>query len=65
MNKPVVAWCRQQRREVTRAGAYRRDDQSWREPNSSVIVRLVGCGRFEGYASAARWPGATQQSGGM
>jgi hypothetical protein len=53
MNEAVVAWCRANGLEVTRARAYRKNDQAWVEQkNGAVVRRLVGYGRFEGIASA-------------
>jgi hypothetical protein len=53
MNEAVVDWCRDQRLEVTRSRAYRKNDQAWVEQkNGAVVRRLVGYGRFEGLASA-------------
>jgi hypothetical protein len=49
MNERVVKWCREQGLEVTRARAYRKNDQAWVEQkNGAVVRRLVGYGRFEG-----------------
>ncbi len=49
MNERVVTWCRGQGLEVTRARAYRKNDQAWVEQkNGAIVRRLVGCGRFEG-----------------
>jgi hypothetical protein len=53
MNEAVVGWCRAEGLEVTRSRAYRKDDQARVEQkNGAVVRRLVGCGRFEGIASA-------------
>jgi hypothetical protein len=47
-----VGWCREQGLEVTRARAYRKNDQAWVEQKNGAIVRkLVGYGRFEGLES--------------
>jgi hypothetical protein len=49
MNERVVTWCREQGLEVTRARAYRKNDQAWVEQkNGAIVRRLVGDGRFEG-----------------
>jgi hypothetical protein len=53
MNESVVEWCRANTLEVTRARAYRKNDQAWVEQkNGAIVRRLVGYGRFEGVASA-------------
>jgi hypothetical protein len=53
MSETVVTWCRQQGLEVTRARAYRKNDQAWVEQkNGAIVRRLVGYSRFEGVASA-------------
>jgi len=52
MNERVVKWCREQGLEVTRARAYRKNDQAWVEQkNGAIVRRLVGYGRFEGLES--------------
>ncbi|WP_157267150.1 hypothetical protein [Azohydromonas aeria] len=52
MNERVVGWCRGQGLEVTRARAYRKNDQAWVEQkNGAIVRRLVGYGRFEGLES--------------
>jgi hypothetical protein len=52
MNERVVEWCRAQGLEVTRARAYRKNDQAWVEQkNGAIVRRLVGYGRFEGLQS--------------
>jgi hypothetical protein len=52
MNERVVRWCREQGLEVTRARAYRKNDQAWVEQkNGAIVRRLVGYGRFEGLES--------------
>lgn len=52
MNEKVVNWCRGQGLEVTRARAYRKNDQAWVEQkNGAIVRRLVGYGRFEGLES--------------
>jgi hypothetical protein len=53
MNDVVVPWCREQGLEVTRARAYRKNDQAWVEQkNGAVVRRLVGYGRLEGLLAA-------------
>ena len=52
MNERVVDWCRAQGLEVTRARAYRKNDQAWVEQkNGTIVRRLVGYGCFEGLES--------------
>ena len=52
MNELVVSWCRAQGFEVTRARAYRKNDQAGVEQkNGAIVRRLVGYGRFEGAAA--------------
>jgi len=47
MNEVVVPWCRAQRIEVTRARAYKKNDQAFVEQkNGAVVRRLVGYGRL-------------------
>ena len=53
MNDVVVRWCRDQKLEVTRSRAYRKNDQAFVEQkNGAVVRRLVGYGRFDGVESA-------------
>ena len=53
MNELVIAWCREQGLEVTRARAYRKNDQAWVEQkNGAIVRRLVGYGRLEGLLAA-------------
>jgi hypothetical protein len=53
MNEPVVEWCRERGLEVTRARAYRKNDQAHVEQkNGAIVRRLVGYGRLEGLAAA-------------
>ena len=53
MNDVVVPWCRDQKLEVTRSRAYRKNDQAFVEQkNGAVVRRLVGYGRFDGVESA-------------
>src|SRR6185436_15040992 len=52
MNETVVRWCQDNGLEVTRARAYRKNDQAWVEQkNGAIVHRLVGYGRFEGVRS--------------
>lgn len=52
MNERVVGWCLAHGLEVTRARAYRKNDQAWVEQkNGAIVRRLVGYGRFEGLES--------------
>jgi hypothetical protein len=54
MNDIVVPWCRAQNRiEVTRSRAYKKNDQALVEQkNGAVVRRLVGYGRFDGIETA-------------
>ena len=53
MNEIVVPWCRAQKMEVTRARAYKKNDQAFVEQkNGAVVRRLVGYRRFEGVEMA-------------
>jgi len=53
MNDIVVPWCRDQKMEVTRSRAYKKNDQALVEQkNGAVVRRLVGYGRFEGVEAA-------------
>jgi hypothetical protein len=53
MNEVVVPWCREQKLEVTRSRAYKKNDQAFVEQkNGAVVRRLVGYGRFEGIDTA-------------
>jgi hypothetical protein len=53
MNDLVVGWCREAGLVVTRARAYRKNDQAWVEQkNGAIVRRLVGYGRLEGLAAA-------------
>jgi hypothetical protein len=57
MNEAVIGWCREADLEVTRARAYRKNDQAWVEQkNGAIVRRLVGYGRFEGVAAAQALP---------
>jgi len=43
MNEAVIGWCRDASLEVTRARAYRKNDQAWVEQKNGAVVRpLVG-----------------------
>jgi hypothetical protein len=49
----VVVPCREQKLEVTRSRAYKKNDQAFVEQkNGAVVRRLVGYGRFEGVEAA-------------
>jgi hypothetical protein len=53
MNDVVVPWCREQKIEVTRSRAYKKNDQAFVEQkNGAVVRRLVGYGRFDGAETA-------------
>src|SRR4051795_12428240 len=53
MNDVVVPWCREQKLEVTRSRAYKKNDQAFVEPkNGAVVRRLMGYGRFDGVETA-------------
>ena len=53
MNDVVVQWCREQKIEVTRSRAYKKNDQAFVEQkNGAVVRRLVGYGRFDGVETA-------------
>src|SRR6202161_851401 len=53
MNDTVVPWCREQKLEVTRSRAYKKNDQAFVEQkNGAVVRRLMGYGRFEGVVTA-------------
>src|SRR6516164_2008781 len=53
MNEVVVPWCREQKLEVTRSRAYKRNDQAFVEQkNGAVVRRLMGYGRFDGVETA-------------
>src|ERR1700739_40377 len=53
MNDVVVPWCRQQKLEVTRSRAYKKNDQAFVEQkNGAVVRRLMGYGRFDGAETA-------------
>ncbi len=53
MNDVVVPWCREQKLEVTRSRACKKNDQAFVEQkNGSVVRRLMGYGRFDGGKTA-------------
>jgi hypothetical protein len=53
MNDVVVPWCREQKLEVTRSRAYKKNDQAFVEQkNGAVVRRLMGYGRFDGIETA-------------
>jgi hypothetical protein len=53
MNDVVVPWCREQKLEVTRSRAYKKNDQAFVEQkNGAVVRRLLGYGRFDGVETA-------------
>src|SRR5882757_2384851 len=53
MNDVVVPWCRQQKLEVTRSRAYKKNDQAFVEQkNGAVVRRLMGYARFDGADTA-------------
>jgi len=53
MNDVVVPWCREQKIEVTRSRAYKKNDQAFVEQkNGAVVRRLVGYARFDGVETA-------------
>lgn len=53
MNDVVVPWCRDEKIEVTRSRAYKKNDQAFVEQkNGAVVRRLVGYGRFDGVETA-------------
>jgi Integrase core domain len=53
MNDTVVPWCREQKLEVTRSRAYKKNDQAFVEQkNGAVVRRLMGYGRFDGVETA-------------
>ena len=53
MNDVVVPWCREQKLEVTRSRAYKKNDQAFVErKNGAVVRRPMGYGRFDGTDTA-------------
>src|SRR5215472_1072911 len=54
INDTLVDYCRDNRIELTRCRAYKKNDQAWIEQkNGAVIRRMVGHGRLEGPQTAA------------
>jgi hypothetical protein len=53
INDTLVDYCRDNKIELTRCRAYKKNDQAWIEQkNGAVIRRMVGYGRLEGAAAA-------------
>jgi hypothetical protein len=53
MNDMVIPWCREQKFDVTRSRAYKKNDQAFVEQkNGAVVRRLMGYGRFDGVEAA-------------
>ena len=53
INDTLVDHCRDNKIELTRCRAYKKNDQAWIEQkNGAVIRRMVGYGRLEGAAAA-------------
>lgn len=54
INDTLVNYCRDNKIELTRCRAYKKNDQAWIEQkNGAVIRRMVGYGRLEGAQTAA------------
>ena len=54
INDTLVGYCRDNKIELTRCRAYKKNDQAWIEQkNGAVIRRMVGYGRLEGVQAAA------------
>ncbi len=54
INNTMVGYCRDNKIELTRCRAYKKNDQAWIEQkNGAVIRRMVGYGRLEGVQTAA------------
>jgi hypothetical protein len=54
INDTLVGYCRDNKIELTRCRAYKKNDQAWIEQkNGAVIRRMVGYGRLEGVQTAA------------
>jgi hypothetical protein len=54
INETLVDYCRDNKIELTRCRAYKKNDQAWIEQkNGAVIRRMVGYGRLEGPQTAA------------
>ena len=53
INNTLVDYCRDNKIELTRCRAYKKNDQAWIEQkNGAVIRRMVGYGRLEGAQTA-------------
>ena len=52
MNDVVVPWCREQKLEVTRSRAYKKNDQAFVEQKNGAVVRRLMGYRFEGVEAA-------------
>jgi hypothetical protein len=54
INETVLNYCKDQKLELTRSRAYKKNDQAWVEQkNGAVVRRLVGYGRLEGAIATA------------
>ena len=54
INDTLVGYCRDNKIELTRCRAYKKNDQAWIEQkNGAVVRRMVGYGRLEGAQTAA------------
>src|SRR5216683_1677756 len=54
INDTLVGYCRDNKMELTRCRAYKKNDQAWIEQkNGAVIRRMVGYGRLEGAQTTA------------
>lgn len=54
INDTLVGYCQDNKIELTRCRAYKKNDQAWIEQkNGAVIRRMVGYGRLEGSQTAA------------
>ena len=54
MNELVVPWCRDQKLEVTRLRAYKKNDQAFVEPrNGALCAAALATGRIEGVRVSA------------
>jgi len=54
INDTLVSYCRDNKIELTRCRAYKKNDQAWIEQkNGAVIRRMVGYGRLEGTQTTA------------
>src|ERR1043166_7321284 len=54
INDTLVDYCRDNKIELTRCRAYKKNDQAWIEQkNGAVIRRMVGYGRLQGAEAAA------------